>query len=72
MTTALFTDLYELTMSSSYHRHGLDHDATFELCVRSLPERRHSTIAAYVSVNPATTMRVISNEPMIPPAMPKI
>ena len=31
---ALLTDLYELTMAASYHRHGMTHDATFDLFVR--------------------------------------
>jgi nicotinate phosphoribosyltransferase len=37
---ALFTDLYELTMSASYHAHGLDQPATFDLFARHLPPRR--------------------------------
>ncbi|MGH9187338.1 MAG: nicotinate phosphoribosyltransferase [Acidimicrobiales bacterium] len=45
MTSSLFTDLYELTMAASYHRHGLDRSATFELFVRSLPERRNFLVA---------------------------
>jgi nicotinate phosphoribosyltransferase len=35
---ALLTDLYELTMAASYHSHGLNDYATFDLFVRSLPE----------------------------------
>ena len=44
--TALFTDLYELTMAASYHELGLDRDATFDLSVRRLPERRNFLVAA--------------------------
>jgi nicotinate phosphoribosyltransferase len=37
---ALFADLYELTMAASYHAHGLDEPATFDLFARHLPPRR--------------------------------
>jgi nicotinate phosphoribosyltransferase len=37
---ALFTDLYELTMSASYHAHDLDQPATFDLFARHLPPER--------------------------------
>ena len=37
---ALFVDLYELTMSASYHAHDLDQPATFDLFARHLPPRR--------------------------------
>ncbi|MCQ8780010.1 hypothetical protein NQU49_25765, partial [Escherichia coli] len=37
---ALFVDLYELTMSASYHAHALDQPATFDLFARDLPPRR--------------------------------
>ena len=37
---ALFADLYELTMAASYHAHGLDQPATFDLFARHLPPRR--------------------------------
>jgi nicotinate phosphoribosyltransferase len=37
---ALFADLYELTMAASYHSHGLDDPATFDLFARHLPPRR--------------------------------
>ena len=43
---ALLTDLYELTMAASYHRHGMTHDATFDLFVRELPHHRNFLIAA--------------------------
>ena len=45
MAGALFTDLYELTMSDSYLERGLDGPATFELFVRSLPDRRRFLVA---------------------------
>ena len=38
---ALLTDLYELTMAASYHRHKMVQPATFDLFVRSLPEERN-------------------------------
>lgn len=38
---ALLTDLYELTMAASYHRHGMTAPATFDLFVRHLPEERN-------------------------------
>lgn len=43
---ALLTDLYELTMAASYHRHGMTHDATFDLFVRDLPHHRNFLVAA--------------------------
>jgi nicotinate phosphoribosyltransferase len=43
---ALFTDLYELTMAASYHAHGLNAPATFELFVRELPPRRGYLLTA--------------------------
>ena len=42
---ALLTDLYQLTMLQSYHRRGMDQDATFELFVRHLPANRRYLIA---------------------------
>ncbi len=42
---ALFVDLYELTMSASYHAHGLDAPATFDLFARDLPPRRGYLVA---------------------------
>ncbi|MBW3547889.1 MAG: nicotinate phosphoribosyltransferase [Actinobacteria bacterium] len=42
----LFTDLYELTMAASYHEHGLDTPATFDLFVRDLPETRRFLLAS--------------------------
>jgi nicotinate phosphoribosyltransferase len=38
---ALLTDLYELTMAASYHRHKMIEPATFDLFVRSLPDERN-------------------------------
>jgi len=43
---ALLTDLYELTMAASYHRHGMTHDATFDLFVRELPRHRNFLVVA--------------------------
>lgn len=38
---ALLTDLYELTMAASYHGREMTGEATFDLFVRELPERRN-------------------------------
>jgi nicotinate phosphoribosyltransferase len=43
--TALFTDLYELTMAASYFAHGMHGPATFELFVRELPPQRAYLVA---------------------------
>ncbi len=43
---ALLTDLYELTMASSYFAHGMRGEATFELFIRHLPEHRNFLISA--------------------------
>jgi nicotinate phosphoribosyltransferase len=43
---ALVTDLYELTMAAAYQAHGIDHEATFELFVRRLPDERRFLVAA--------------------------
>jgi len=43
--SALFTDLYELTMAASYHSQGFDELATFDLFVRSLPPERNFLVA---------------------------
>ena len=43
---ALFTDLYELTMASSYRREDMHEPATFSLFVRRLPPDRSFLVAA--------------------------
>ena len=43
---SLLTDLYELTMSASYLRQGMDEPAIFELFVRRLPPNREWLLAA--------------------------
>jgi nicotinate phosphoribosyltransferase len=43
---ALMTDLYQLTMAAGYRQSGLDHEATFELFIRSLPRNRSYFVAA--------------------------
>ncbi|MGO8914683.1 MAG: nicotinate phosphoribosyltransferase [Stellaceae bacterium] len=43
--TALFTDLYELTMLGAYGLRGMDASATFSLFVRELPASRNFLIA---------------------------
>ncbi len=42
----VFTDLYELTMAAGYVAADHTDDATFDLFVRSLPDRRHFLVAA--------------------------
>lgn len=42
---ALLTDLYELTMASSYHSREMKGPATFEVFVRRLPEERNFLVA---------------------------
>ncbi|HEX6423730.1 MAG TPA: nicotinate phosphoribosyltransferase [Acidimicrobiales bacterium] len=46
MPPALVTDLYELTMAAAYRADGLEHEATFELFVRTLPRERRFLVAA--------------------------
>jgi nicotinate phosphoribosyltransferase len=42
---SLFVDLYELTMAAAYHASGETGRATFEVVVRSLPDRRNFLVA---------------------------
>jgi nicotinate phosphoribosyltransferase len=42
---SLVTDLYELTMAASYHAHGMDEGATFDLSIRRLPAARRFLVA---------------------------
>ena len=44
--SALFVDLYELTMLQSYYAEGMTALAVFELFFRQLPARRHYTMVA--------------------------
>ncbi|RMH02479.1 MAG: nicotinate phosphoribosyltransferase [Aquificota bacterium] len=44
-STALFTDLYELTMAQVYLQKGLTGKAVFSLFVRELPKRRNFLVA---------------------------
>ena len=44
--SALFTDLYELTMAASYFQHRMFAPATFSLFVRTLPKDRRFLVAA--------------------------
>jgi len=44
--SALFTDLYELTMAASYFQHRMFAPATFSVFVRSLPKGRGFLVAA--------------------------
>ena len=44
--SALFTDLYELTMAQAYHTEGMDQLAVFELAFRQLPSNRGFIVAA--------------------------
>lgn len=43
---ALFTDLYELTMTASYYDHGMFEPATFSLFIRKYPTSRRYFISA--------------------------
>jgi nicotinate phosphoribosyltransferase len=45
VTAPLLTDLYELTMSASYHARGMNDEATFDLFVRELPPHRRFLVA---------------------------
>ncbi len=45
-TSALLTDLYQLTMLQAYHDQGMVDVAVFEFFVRKLPEQRNFFIAA--------------------------
>lgn len=45
---SLLTDLYELTMAASYHSRGMNGEATFDLFVRELPERRNFLVVCGV------------------------
>lgn len=44
-STALFTDLYELTMAQAYLEEGMTAEAVFSLAVRSLPRQRNLLLA---------------------------
>lgn len=44
--SALFTDLYELTMLDAYYAEGLTGEAVFELYFRKLPRHRNYVVAA--------------------------
>ena len=44
--SALFVDLYELTMAQLYYERGMTREAVFELTVRELPEQWDYLIAA--------------------------
>ncbi|MBZ5611894.1 MAG: nicotinate phosphoribosyltransferase [Acidobacteriia bacterium] len=46
MTSALFTDLYELTMAQAYQAEHMDQPAVFELAFRQMPENRNYIVAA--------------------------
>jgi nicotinate phosphoribosyltransferase len=46
MPGGLLTDLYELNMTASYLRRGMDGEATFSLYVRTLPPTRGFLVAA--------------------------
>ncbi len=45
-SSALLTDLYQVTMLYGYFRHGMDAPAVFELFVRKLPPERNFLVAA--------------------------
>ena len=45
-TSALLTDLYELTMAQAYLEQGMDKASVFEFFVRKLPAHRNFLVAA--------------------------
>jgi nicotinate phosphoribosyltransferase len=45
LTSALLTDLYQLTMMQAYVDKGMHEEAVFEFYVRSLPKRRGFLVA---------------------------
>jgi nicotinate phosphoribosyltransferase len=45
-SSALLTDLYQLTMITAYHALGLEREAVFEYFVRALPRQRGFLVAA--------------------------
>lgn len=45
-TSALLTDLYELTMAQAYQEQGMEAQAVFEFFVRKLPAHRNFLVAA--------------------------
>ena len=45
-TSALLTDLYQLTMLHAYFDRGMNHTAVFEFFVRKFPEKRNFLMAA--------------------------
>jgi nicotinate phosphoribosyltransferase len=45
-TSALLTDLYQLTMMQAYYEHGMQEPAVFEFFVRKLPAKRNFLLAA--------------------------
>ena len=45
-TSALLTDLYQLTMLQAYHAERMQESAVFEFFVRRLPPRRNFLVAA--------------------------
>ena len=45
-TSALLTDLYELTMAQAYQEQGMEEPAAFEFFVRKLPPHRNFLVAA--------------------------
>ena len=46
LRSALFTDLYELTMAQSYAATGMEEQAVFELFIREMPPERNYFVAA--------------------------
>jgi len=46
LNSGLLTDLYELTMAAGYVQNAFNSQATFELFVRHLPDRRNYLVAA--------------------------
>ncbi|MDK2741624.1 MAG: nicotinate phosphoribosyltransferase [Nitrospira sp. BO4] len=63
-TSALLTDLYELTMAQAYLEQGMDKPAVFEFFVRKLPAHRNFLVAAGLEqvLDYLSTLRVTQEE----------
>jgi nicotinate phosphoribosyltransferase len=63
-TSALFTDLYELTMAQAYAAEHMDQLAVFELTFRQMPKTRNYIVAAGISdvLDFLATFRLSSEE----------
>ncbi|MEE8142245.1 MAG: nicotinate phosphoribosyltransferase [Planctomycetota bacterium] len=49
LRSALFTDLYELTMAQAYHAEGMEQSAVFEFFFRRMPTQRNYMLTAGIA-----------------------